>query len=150
TIVCTITGSTMRDDVGEVPMGTPLQDVIEAIGGGVEHGRTIKAVLSGVSNVVLTGDQLDTPCSYEAMQAAGSGLGTGGFCVFDDTVDMVAVAAGVARFLAVESCGQCTPCKQDGLSIADHLERLCQNQGGEADLETVRRRLGTVADGARC
>lgn len=150
TLVCTVTGSTMRDDVGEVPMGTPLREVIEAIGGGVEHGRTIKAVLSGVSNRVLTGDQLDTPCTYEAMQGIGSGLGTGGFCVFDDTVDMVAVAAGGARFLAVESCGQCSPCKKDGLSIADHLEKLCRNQGGEADLDTIRRRLSTVADGARC
>jgi NADH-quinone oxidoreductase subunit F len=150
TIVCTVTGSTMRDDVAEVVMGTPLREVIEVIGGGVDHGRSIKAVASGVSNVVLTADQLDTPCSYEAMIAAGSGLGTGGFCVFDDTVDMVAVAAGAARFLAVESCGQCSPCKIDGVSLSDHLAKLCRNEGSKADLAAVRKKLATVADGARC
>jgi len=150
TIVCTVTGSTLRDGVGEVPMGTPLRKVIDAIGGGVEYDTQIKAVISGVSNPVLTAEQLDAPCSYEGMQAVGTGLGTGGFLVFDESVDMVSVAAGVSRFLAVESCGQCTPCKQDGLSIAEHLAKLCRNEGHPDDLETVRRRLGTVADGARC
>jgi NADH:ubiquinone oxidoreductase subunit F (NADH-binding) len=150
TIVCTVTGSTMRDDVGEVLMGTPLREVIDVIGGGVDIGRRVKAVSSGVSNVIMTADQLDTPCSYEAMIAAGTGLGTGGFCVYDDTVDMVAVAAGMARFLAVESCGQCTPCKSDGVALADLLAKLCRNEGTERDLTAVRSRLATIADGARC
>ena len=34
TIVCTVTGSTVRSGVGEVIMGTPLREVIDAIGGG--------------------------------------------------------------------------------------------------------------------
>ena len=58
------------------------------------------------------------------MQAIGSGLGAAGFIVFDDATDMAAVAHGVARFLSVESCGQCTPCKQDGLALAQHLDRI--------------------------
>ena len=53
--------------------------------------------------------------TYEDLRAAGGGLGAAGFIVFDDTADLVAVAAGVARFLAVESCGQCRHCKDDGL-----------------------------------
>jgi NADH:ubiquinone oxidoreductase subunit F (NADH-binding) len=150
TIVCTVTGSTMRDDVGEVMMGTPLREVIETIGGGVDIGRSIKAVAAGVSNPIMTGDQLDTPCSYEGMMAAGTGLGTGGFLVFDDTVDMAAVAAGAARFLAVESCGQCVPCKLDGIALADHLARICRNEANEADLAGVHRRLSTIENGARC
>src|SRR5437764_86350 len=48
TIVCTVTGSTQRHGVGEVIMGTPLREVIEAIGGGPRPGRRIKAVLPGV------------------------------------------------------------------------------------------------------
>jgi hypothetical protein len=63
---------------------------------------------------------------------------------------MTAVAAGAARFLAVESCGQCTPCKVDGLTIADTLDRLCTGEGGQHDLDTVTKALSTVADGARC
>jgi hypothetical protein len=63
---------------------------------------------------------------------------------------MTAVAAGAARFLAVESCGQCIPCKRDGLTLAETLERLCGGEGHESDLDTIASALRTVADGARC
>jgi hypothetical protein len=77
-------------------------------------------------------------------------LGTGGFILFDDTTDFAAVAAGVSRFLAVESCGQCVPCKQDGLELAGLLEQTCGDKANELDLVEVDKRVGTVADSARC
>ncbi|GAC1320713.1 MAG: NADH-quinone oxidoreductase subunit NuoF [Acidimicrobiales bacterium] len=150
TIVCTVTGDVVRPGVGEVIMGTPLREVIEAVGGGARDGRTVKAVLSGVSNAVLTADQLDAPVSYEGLAAVGGGLGSAGFIVFDDTADMAAVAAGVSRFLAVESCGQCTPCKQDGVAISRLLDRLCASDSAEADVAHISALVSTVANGARC
>lgn len=150
TVVCTITGRTARHGVGEVALGTPLREVVERVGGGARPGREIVAVMSGVANALLPADRLDTPVSYEAMTAAGSGLGAAGFIVFDDETDLVAVAHGVARFLSVESCGQCTPCKQDGLAIAAALDRMRASDPDPDDLETVRRRVRTVTDGARC
>jgi len=151
TIVCTITGCTRRHGVGEVPMGTPLREVIEAIGGGARPGRRIKAVLPGVANALIPEALLDTPASYEAMAGAGSGLGSCGFIVIDDSVDLVALAAGVSRFLAVESCGQCTPCKQDGLALAEHLVRLSASDIHGRDLvPAVTALLSTVANEARC
>jgi NADH-quinone oxidoreductase subunit F len=149
-IVCTVTGQVQREGVAEFEMGTPLSEVIEEIGGGARPGRRIKAVLPGVANAVITEDQLDTPLSYEAMAAIGSGLGSGGFIVFDDSADLVAVASGVSRFLAVESCGQCTPCKQDGIVISDLLDRVCKSDASSRDLAAIGSRVKTVADGARC
>ncbi|HEX2191635.1 MAG TPA: NADH-ubiquinone oxidoreductase-F iron-sulfur binding region domain-containing protein [Acidimicrobiales bacterium] len=150
TVVWTITGDTQRHGVGEVRMGTPLSEVIEAVGGGPRPGRRVKAVLSGVANGIIPGDKLDTPVSYEGLRAIGSGVGSGGFIVFDDNADMAAVAAGVSRFLAVESCGQCSPCKLDGLTLSDSLARLIGPQAREHELQVVRRRLTTVADRSRC
>ncbi len=150
TIVCTVTGSTRRSGVGEVIMGTPLRDVIETIGGGARPGRRITAVLPGVSSALIDGAALDTPVSYESLAAIGSGLGSAGFVVFDDTDDLVAVAAGAARFLAVESCGQCSPCKQDGLRIAALLDAIARSAADAHDLDELRSRIATVADGARC
>lgn len=150
TIVCTVTGSVQRPGVGEVPMGTPLRDVIEAVGGGRRPGRRIRAVLSGVANGLIAEDRLDTPLSYEAMQEIGSGLGSAGFMVFDDEDDIPAVVAGVSRFLAIESCGQCTPCKQDGLTLAEALARVCGGRGDETDLDVIVQRGSTVGDNARC
>jgi NADH:ubiquinone oxidoreductase subunit F (NADH-binding) len=150
TIVCTVTGATQRDGVGEIPMGTALREAIDIIGGGPRRDHEIVAVLSGVANPVLTADKLDTPLTYEDMAAMGSGLGSCGFLVFDDAIDLTAVAQGVARFLAVESCGQCTPCKQDGREIAERLDRIRQSDAHEDDLDQVLHRLDTVTDGARC
>jgi NADH-quinone oxidoreductase subunit F len=150
TIVCTVTGSTVHHGVGEVIMGTPLREVIDAIGGGPRPGRRIRAVLPGVSSAFITGAALDTPVSYEALAAIGSGLGSAGFVVFDDTDDLVAVAAGASRFLAVESCGQCTPCKLDGRRIADLLAATTEGTGTRRDLAELRSRIAKVADGARC
>lgn len=150
TMVCTVTGYTQKHGVGEVQMGTPLREVIEDIGGGPRPGHTIKAVLSGVANSVILGSMLDTPVSYEGMSAIGSGLGSGAFIVFDDTVDMTTVAAGVARFLAVESCGQCSPCKLDGIALSDALVNLASSEGGDHGYNVIRRRLSTIADRSRC
>jgi NADH-quinone oxidoreductase subunit F len=150
TIVVTVTGDVRRAGVAELLMGTTLREAIDIISGGPREGRTIKAVLSGVSNNVITTDLLDTPLTYEDFHAAGTGLGSASFIVFDDEADMVAVAAGASRFLAIESCGQCEPCKLDGLQLADHLTTLVRNDGAQADLDLVRKRIGTVGDRARC
>ncbi|HUQ62191.1 MAG TPA: NADH-ubiquinone oxidoreductase-F iron-sulfur binding region domain-containing protein [Acidimicrobiales bacterium] len=150
TIVCTVTGSTRHHGVGEVIMGTPLREVIEELGGGPRPGARIKAVMIGVSNALLPGALLDTPVTYEDLAAAGSGLGTGGFMVFDDDDDLVAVTAGVSRFLAVESCGQCTPCKQDGLALSGLLAGLSRSDQSENPLASIESLVSTVANESRC
>ena len=119
-------------------MGTPLREIIETLGGGARPGRTIRAVLQGAAAAIITADQLDTPASWEGMQAIGSGLGAAAFIVLDDATDIAAVGASVSRFLAVESCGQCTPCKQDGLLITDALTAHRDLRGHRRDLDVVR------------
>ena len=64
------------------------------------------------------------PATYEGMQAIGSGLGAGGFIVYDDTADMVSVSRLFARFLHVESCGQCGACKLNSGEVWSALERF--------------------------
>ncbi len=150
TIVCTVSGDTVRAGVAEVAMGTTLRDLIDTVGGGVAEGREIAAVMSGVSNPLIVGEQLDVPLTYEDMRGIGAGLGCAGFIVFDDQTDMTAVAAGVARFLAVESCGQCAACKGDGLAISNILAKLCADEAESNDLRALDGSLATVAEGARC
>ena len=150
TIVCTVSGSVRHAGVAEFLMGTPLREVIETVSGGPRAGRRIVGVLSGASNAIITADQLDAPVSYEGLAAAGGGLGSAGFIVIDDADDPVAVVAGISRFLAVESCGQCTACKLGGLALSDLLARLSRNDLPTNEVATVRERVDTVADGARC
>lgn len=149
-VVCTVVGDVVRPGVAEVELGTPLRTVIDDVGGGVGAGRLVKAVLSGVSNPVLTGDQLDTPVSYEGMEAVGSGLGSCGFVVYDDTTDMVEVASAVSRFLYVESCGQCPACKLGTGAITDALDALAAGTAPGDTVERIGARLRSVTDGNRC
>jgi NADH:ubiquinone oxidoreductase subunit F (NADH-binding) len=150
TIVATVVGDVIAPDVGEVELGTPLRAVIDAVGSGVTQGRTVKAVFSGVANAVVTAAQLDVPVSYEGFQAIGSGMGAAGFIVYDDTTCMVDTAYRLSRFLSIESCGQCPPCKIGSGEITTHLERLETGGGSEEDLRWIVHWLGRVTDGNRC
>ncbi len=151
TIVCTVTGRTQRHGVGEVQMGTPLREVIEAIGGGPGPGARSRPCCRASPTGSSPPTHLDTPVTYESLAAIGSGLGSAGFIVFDDETDMTAVAAGVARFLAVESCGQCSPCKLDGITLSNSLARLASHGRAARTTSTwSRHRLTTVADRSRC
>lgn len=149
TVVCTVVGDVARPGVVELELGTPLGELLERCGGALP-GRTIRAVLSGVSNPALTSEQLDTPLSYEAMEAAGSGLGAAGFMVYDDSACMVEVARDLSRFLYVESCGQCLPCKLGTGEITAALTRLSSGKGSEGDLERIEEWLPLVVDANRC
>lgn len=149
-LICTVVGDVAHAGFGEVEPGTSLRDVINALGGGPAQRRTIKAVLSGVSNPVLTGDDLDTPISYEGLAAAGGGLGSAGFIVFDDTRSMLSVARMVSRFLYIESCGQCRACKYGTGEITRHLDALAATDADAPDIEIIGQRLRDVTNQNRC
>jgi NADH-quinone oxidoreductase subunit F len=147
TVVCTVTGRTERAGVGEFELGTPLGEVIAQLGG-KPIGSQIVAILSGTANAFMTPEALGAPLSWEGLAAVGGGLGSAGFIVIDDEIDIVAVAHGVSRFLSVESCGQCTPCKQDGLALTELLDRARRSElDDESDLTKL---ADGITQGARC
>jgi NADH-quinone oxidoreductase subunit F len=148
-VVCTVVGDVDRPGVHEVPAGTPLRHVLDTCEG-PRSARQVKAVFSGVSNAVITADLLDTPLCFDAMEQAGVGLGAAGFVVYDDSACMVEVAAVLSRFLAVESCGQCPPCKLGSGQITAALDRIRTGAGEDSDLGRISENLRIVADGNRC
>ena len=150
TVVCTIVGDVQTDGVGEVAMGTTLRDAIHEIGGGPRDGRTLKAAFSGVANAVVTSEQFDLPLTYEHFASAGTSIGACGFFVLDDEACMVEAARQVSRFLYVESCGQCPPCKRGSSEITERLTNIEGGNGSDRDLADIRYWLDRVTDGNRC
>ena len=149
TIIATIVGDVVTPGVHEVELGTPFSEVL-AICGGPPVGRTFKAAMSGVSNPVLRAELFDTPLTYEAFAAVGSGLGAAGFMVYDDRRDMVSVAHTLSGFLARESCGQCPSCTRGCASITEQLLEIQQGRGTDVHLGRINASLRTVTDGNRC
>lgn len=117
TLLFTVSGDVVRPGVYEAPAGILLSELLHELAGGPRPGRTIKAVLSGVSSAPIAEDKLDTPVDFASLALIGSGLGSAGFVVLDDEANIPRVAQSIARFLYVESCNQCTACKY-GLGMA--------------------------------
>jgi NADH-quinone oxidoreductase subunit F len=149
TMVFTVCGDVRREGVFELPLGTPLRSLVEDQAGGPPGGTSVKAIFPGASNTVILPEQLDTPLDFESMRQAGSGLGAGGFAVFDDTACMVRAAYLYSRFLWVESCAQCPACKFGTGEVTKGLDEI--ELGGRApDLELILMRARTSTDGQKC
>jgi NADH:ubiquinone oxidoreductase subunit F (NADH-binding) len=149
-LLCTVVGDVVTPGVAEVELGTPLRTVIDEVGGGVAAGREVKAVYSGVANAVVPAADLDVAVTYEAMAAIGSGMGAGGFIVYDDTACMVGVAHLFSRFLSVESCGQCPACKLGSGAITESLAHIEAGTATDLTNDTLVGWLSKVTDGNRC
>ena len=149
TTVATVVGDVRAPFVGEIELGTPLRELLDRAGG-LGEGRTLQAVFSGVANAAITSRHLDARVSYEGLAAVGSGLGSAGFVVYDDTACMVEVARELSRFLYVESCGQCRSCKYGCGEITRKLDAIAGGEGTELDVQVIGARLLSVTDQTRC
>jgi len=146
TMVFTVVGDVARPGVYELPLGTPARELIVDLAGATD----VLAIYAGTSNSVITPDVLDLPLDFDSFAEAGTGLGSGGFAVYDTSRDIVQVCAALARFLAIESCGQCLACKLGTAEISDRLDALVRGDGTPADIAEIRRRTETVTDQNRC
>lgn len=150
TMIFTLSGDVVKPFVQELPAGVTLRELIYGRAGGLKEGRSIKSVFSGVANAVVTPDMLDVPLSFDAMKRAGSGLGSAGFIVYDDSACMVDLAYWFSRFLHVESCNQCPPCKMGSREITRYLRRIIDGEGGRSEVEDILHVASWTPNGARC
>ncbi len=134
-----VSGHVYRRGVYELPLGTPLHEIIYEHAGGIPGGKRLKAVIpGGASTPILPAHCTDVSMDFESLSEAGSALGTGAIIVMDESTCMVDVARRTARFFAAESCGQCTPCRIGSRRIWEILEGLEAGRGKPGDIERLR------------
>jgi NADH-quinone oxidoreductase subunit F len=150
TMLFTLSGDVRRPGVYELPMGTPLRELLDGAGGGASHGGALKAVFSGVSARPIPSGRFDTPADFDSMRAIGSELGSGGLIAYEDSTCIVKATLQLARFLWIESCGQCPACKHGAQDIVEALERIERGRGTEDDVRAAVSKCATVTGGARC
>ena len=135
TKVFALAGKINNTGLIEVPMGTPLREIIEIIGGGIPDGKGFKAVQTGgPSGGCIPEAHLDIPVDYDSLKTLGTIMGSGGMIVMDETACMVDVARFFMEFCMSESCGKCIPCRAGTWQLHGLLDTLTKGQGTAADL----------------
>lgn len=133
-----VSGRVKNPGCWELPMGTPIRELIEQHAGGMEDGYKLKGFLpGGASTDFLVEEHLDLAMDYDVIGKAGSRLGTGTMIILDDKTCPVGMVKNLVEFFAQESCGFCTPCR-DGLPwSAQVLGDIEIGNGRPEDLVTL-------------
>ena len=93
---------------------------------------------------------LELTMDYDALGKAGSGLGSGAVIVMDETTCMVKACTRIARFYHMESCGQCTPCREGTGWMHRMLQRIVDGRGRAGDLELLKSAAGQIEGHTIC
>jgi len=140
-----VSGHVKRPGLYELPMGTPLREIIYEHAGGIRGDRKLKAVIpGGVSAPMLTEKDLDTPMDFNSLAAKGTMLGSGAIIVMDETTCIVNVALRIHEFFHHESCGKCTPCREGLDWLVKILRRVAHGEGKEGDIDVILSLCGNI------
>jgi len=138
TKVFALAGAVRNTGLVEVPIGTPLGEVVYDIGGGIRNNRHFKAAqIGGPSGGCIPRENLNVPLDFETLAELGAIMGSGGLIVMDEDTCMVDVARFFIEFVQEESCGKCAPCRVGTRRMLEILDRICSGQGEEGDIERL-------------
>ncbi len=130
-----LAGNVKNGGLYEIGFGVTLGELVNDIGGGTESGRPVRAVqVGGPLGAYFPPSMFHLPFDYETFAQAGGLIGHAGITVFDDTVDMMAMARFAMEFCAIESCGKCTPCRIGSTRGVETIDRI---RAGGRDGDTV-------------
>ena len=118
--------------IAEVPLGTPLRALVDLVGG--SGGRPLKAILvGGPTGGILPADLLDTPYAFDALRAAGAGIGSGSVVIADDRSCVVDLARLLTRFAADQACGKTIPCRIGLRRLSEIGDRIAEGRPRPTD-----------------
>lgn len=151
TMIFSLSGDVKHPGIYELPMGTPLRSLIYDCGGGIRDGNHLKAVFpGGPSFALLREKDLDVAMDFDSLKAAGSGLGSAGVIVLDDTGCVVRKVMEFDHFFKEESCGKCPPCKMGTDYLHQIVQRIEMGKGKAEDIKSLDQLLGFVKGRGDC
>jgi NADH-quinone oxidoreductase subunit F len=141
-----VSGRVKRPGLWELPIGTPIREIIEQHAGGMQDGYTLRGILPGGASTdfLVPEEHMDLPMDYGSIQAAGSRMGTGTMILMDDSICPVALSINLQHFFAQESCGFCTPCREGIPWLEQLLIDLEEGRGQPGDMELLDRNASFI------
>jgi NADH-quinone oxidoreductase subunit F len=144
-----VSGHVDRPGLYEIPLGTPLAELIDMAG-----ARRVQTVLlGGAAGTFLSPSELSVRLTFEDTRKIGATLGSGVVLVLDESVDLLPYLRRLAEFFRDESCGQCVPCRVGTVRVEELLARLARNRpaGSMAEERTLLVELGqAMRDASIC
>ncbi len=135
TKVLSVAGDVAKPGVYEMVMGSPLKELLVDLAG----ARNIKLVqIGGATGRIIPASMLDTPLSFEGMLSAGP------ITVFDESRDVIDIVHRTMEFLAEESCGKCSPCREGTGVMVNILEGFSKGRATEKDIKIMEELSSTM------
>ena len=151
TKLMTVQGPLARHGVVEVEMGITLRKLFDDVYGGMADGYTFKGVQTGgVSAGPLKDEHLDIPVDFDSLGDVGGMLGSGGWVIFDESVNVVDFARYLTAFNRYESCSKCVPCRLGNPAVVEILDRIRFGRGSMDDLTLIRRTSKHIIELSLC
>jgi NADH-quinone oxidoreductase subunit F len=151
TKIFSLVGKINNTGLVEVPMGVTLRDIVYKIGDGIPKGKKFKAVQTGgPAGGCIPEAHLDIPVDFDELMKAGAIMGSGGMIVMDEDTCMVDVARYFLNFLADESCGKCTACREGVKQMHRILANITEGRGKEGDIELLEELAFTTQRSSLC
>ena len=149
--IFSVSGHVNRPGNYEIRLGTPFAELLE-MAGGVRNGNKLKAVIPGGSSmpVLPAATMMELTMDYDAIQKAGSGLGSGAVIVMDETTCMVRACRRISQFYFKESCGQCTPCREGTGWMYRLLTRIVEGKANLDDIDMLKAAAGQIEGHTIC
>ena len=123
-----ISGDVSNPGVYELVLGSTLNELVVDLAG----AKKVKWVqVGGATGGIVPFSTLNTPLAYETV------LGSGAVMVFDETREILDFVHRTVTFLAEESCGKCTPCREGTEALLQIVERLARGDGHADDVQAL-------------
>ena len=151
TKVFALAGKVNRTGLVEVPMGMTINEVVFDVGGGIKNGKEFKAIqIGGPSGGCIPATMGNLKIDYDEITQTGAIMGSGGLIILDETTCMVDLAKYFLNFTQMESCGKCTFCRIGTKLMLEILERICDGNGKERDLQILEDLAGKIKTSSLC
>jgi NADH-quinone oxidoreductase subunit F len=147
-----VSGHVERPGTYELPLATPMRELIDDVCGGPKGGIPLKAIIPGGSSTPMMRADVAMECSldYESIFEAGSMLGAGAVIAINEQACIVQVTQRLAAFYKHESCGKCIPCREGTDWMYKILGRIEHGQGRMEDLDLLLDICGNIAGRSFC
>jgi len=128
TKVFSVSGDVAKPGVYELVLGSQLKELVMDLA----LAEKVKMVqIGGATGRIIPYAMMDTPLSFETI------LGAGAVIVFGENRDTIDIVYRTLEFLAEESCGKCSPCREGTEVMFEILERFSKGEGMDRDIITL-------------